>query len=167
MAASCWRSRNSRWLFSIDSRTSSEILSFTSVSARWSRVHSMSTVSRASTSGVSSSSRLRSVDRYGAQPAVSASADGSSIAFTVSTICQASRFCSTATTSFLYSAASSRARSVGAGESIGSASTQSAAPGPVTPDPISARPPVRSTAAAAPPRNRPTFSTVATTPYDA
>ena len=52
MALSCWRSRNSRWLFSMPSRTSSAILSLTSISARWSLVQSIRTVSRSATSGL-------------------------------------------------------------------------------------------------------------------
>ena len=60
-----------------------------------------------STSGVSSSSRFCSLVRYGAQPAASASTDGSVILSTVSITCQASRFCRMAITSDLYSAASS------------------------------------------------------------
>ena len=40
MAASCWRSRNSRWVLSMPSRTSSRIFSETSSSARCSRAHS-------------------------------------------------------------------------------------------------------------------------------
>ena len=53
---------------------------------------------------------------------------------TVSMICQALRRCRVATTSALYSAASSTARSVGVAGSTTSAATHSAAPGPVTPD---------------------------------
>ena len=41
IAASCWRSRNSRWLFSMPSRTSSRIFSATSISARCARVQSI------------------------------------------------------------------------------------------------------------------------------
>ncbi len=53
--------------------------------------------------------------RYDAYPAVSASADGSVSWLTKSTICQASRRCSIASSSFLYSAASARVSSVDAG----------------------------------------------------
>ena len=110
---------------------------------------------------------MRSLLRYGAQPAVSAICSGSVSDPNWSMICQASRRWSTATTSFWYSLASSRVCSVGSDGSTGFASTQSAAPGPVTPLPISARTPARSTAAGPPRLNRPTFSIVATTPYDA
>ena len=81
-------------------------------------------------------------------------------------ICQASRRWSTATTSRLYSSASSRACSLTV-SSTGSTSTHSVAPGPVTPLPMRARRPARSTAPAPPPIIRPTRSTLATTPYDA
>ena len=81
-------------------------------------------------------------------------------------ICHASRRWSTATTSRLYSSASSRAWSVTV-SSTGSTSTHSAAPGPVTPLPMRARLLGLSTAAAPPPLNRPTRSTLAITPYDA
>ena len=76
MAASCWRSRNSRWVFSMPSDTSVRMRSFSSISARASRTQATTLVSRASTSSVSSSSTLRSIDRSGHQPAVSASAPG-------------------------------------------------------------------------------------------
>ena len=65
-------------------------------------------------------------------------------------ICQASRRWSTATTSRLYSSASSRAWSVTV-SSTGSTSTHRAAPGPVTPLPIRARAPALSTAPGPPP----------------
>jgi hypothetical protein len=86
------------------------------------------------------------------------------IALIESMICQASRFWSSSTTSFLYSLARARSSSVTGVGSTGSTSTQSAAPGPLTPERMSAREPVRSTAAGAPPRNLPTFSTSAITP---
>ena len=56
IAASCWRSRNSRCCFSMPSRTSFSIVSATSSSARWSRAQPISFVSRCSGSAVSSSS---------------------------------------------------------------------------------------------------------------
>ena len=80
--------------------------------------------------------------------------------------CQASRRWSTATTRRLYSSASSRAWSV-TWSSTGSTSTQSAAPGPVTPLPMRPRLSALSTAAGPPPLNRPTRSTLAITPCEA
>src|SRR4051794_31362915 len=68
------------------------------------------------------------------------------------------------TTSALYSLASSRARPVAGGSSIGVASTQSAAPGPVTPAPICARPSPRTTAARSPLGSLPTCSRTAIVP---
>ncbi len=56
IAASCWRSRNSRWDFSSPSRTSLLIFSVTSCSARWSFTQPTSSSSRAVTSGAASSS---------------------------------------------------------------------------------------------------------------
>ena len=80
--------------------------------------------------------------------------------------CQASRRWSTATTSRLYSSASSRARSE-TRSSTGSTSTHRAAPGPVTPLPMRARCSALSTAAGLPPLKRPTRSTDVITPNDA
>ncbi len=68
-------------------------------------------------------------------------------------------------TTRLYSSASSRTWSVTSPSSTVSASTHSAAPAPVTPEPIRARSPARSTAAFTPPGSRPTCSMVATTPW--
>ena len=58
IASSCWRSRNSRCVFSIPSLTSLRIFSFSDASARIARVQSMSRRSRASTSSVSRTSHL-------------------------------------------------------------------------------------------------------------
>ena len=76
MAASCWRSRNSRCCFSMPSVTSWRIWSASSSSARASLIQATTFSRRASTSTVSSSSTLRSTDRSGHQPVVSASAPG-------------------------------------------------------------------------------------------
>ena len=91
---------------------------------------------------------------------------GSVIWVTESMTCQASRRWRTATTSRLYSSASSRARSVTCSSTV-STSTQRAAPGPVTPLPMRPRSSALRTAAGAPPLKRPTRSTLAMTPYDA
>ncbi len=61
------------------------------------------------------------------------------ILLTTSTICQASRRCSIASSSFLYSAASALVSSVITGSATSSTSTHRAAPGPVVPDPMWAR----------------------------
>jgi hypothetical protein len=64
----------------------------------------------------------------------------------------------------LYSRASSRALPAGVGSTSSLASTQSAAPGPGTPEPMRARDRPRSTAAGSPLGSRPTFSITAVTP---
>ena len=98
-------------------------------------------------------------------PAVSASADGSVSLLTKSMICHASRRCSIASSSFLYSAASARVSSVGCGSSTSVTSTHSAAPGPVVPVPMWARRSPRTTAAEPPPpATRPTCTIDASTP---
>ncbi len=87
------------------------------------------------------------------------------ILLTTSMICQASRRCSIASSSFLYSAASAKVSSLDATSVTSSTSTHSAVPGPVVPDPMWARRSPRTTAAAVPPGMRPTCTIDAITPY--
>ena len=95
---------------------------------------------------------------------MSASADGSISRLTTSTSSQASRRCSIASSSFLYSAASARVSSLASGSVTSVTSTHNAAPGPLAPTPMWARRSPRTTAAVPPPAIRPTCRIVASTP---
>ena len=84
---------------------------------------------------------------------------------TVSMTCQASRRCKVAMTRLLYSAASLVTSSVScAGSGSSSASTQSAVPGPETPEPILTRRSALITAAGSPVADGPSCTISATTP---
>ena len=125
IAASCWRSRNSRCVLSMPSVTRLRICSDRSSSASVSRTKPSAISRRASGSSSSSSSTLRSTDRSGAQPAVSASAPGSSTPASTSAMRGLPSFSAMPRTTARYSRTISLARpDTAAGSATGSASTQ-------------------------------------------
>ena len=77
MAASCWRSRNSRCCLSTPSDTSLRMVSATCSSARCSRAQADTSCTRSATSTAASTSRLRSSARSAHDTTPSASAPGS------------------------------------------------------------------------------------------
>ncbi len=141
------------------------ICSETSSSASVSRTQANAFSRRASGSSSSSSSTLRSTDRSGAQPAVSASAPGSSTPARASAMRGLPSFSAMPRTTARYSRTISRARPLtAAGSATGSASTHTPGSSVGTVRPMAARDRPRSTRARCPPGSSPSFSMRATVP---
>ena len=115
MAASCWRSRNSRWLLLHALGHVGADRSASSASASASLTQAVTFSRRSSTSVVSSSSTLRSMDRSGHHPAVSARAPGASTSRSMALMRRPPSRSSSRPAAARYSRASSSVRSVGVG----------------------------------------------------
>ena len=165
IAASCWRSRNSRCCFSMPSRTSLPIFSrdllLGDVLLGPADQQLEPALARRSRRAAAPSARRRSrtPNRRGRR-----AAPGSVVRSTLSITCHAPRCCRMRHDQGLVLLGELEhppgRRRVG----DGSASTHRAAPGPVTPDPIRARTSPRTTAAFSPLGSRPTCSRTATVP---